>query len=315
MGVLFSIEEFTLSASIYTRFKMNINHHSHKPHKVITTSFPTVPPHSEPHRHALLPQPLCYSSVVSESQMHSGSQMQPSKAWMPHYNRRTVMESSAQISIPDLSGFDGPAFEEFPIDLSGRIAKRLFDVLGGSMALIFFAPLMLCCALAIKLTSPGPVLFRQERIGYRNCRFNIWKFRTMHIYACKGDRLTECNDQRVFIIGRVLRKLSFDELPQLFNVLQGNMSLVGPRPHIPTARAAGEFYFNIIANYNARHWVKPGITGWAQVNGWRGPTESFEQIVNRVAHDFHYIDHWSLWLDIKILLKTVLVGFAGKNAF
>ncbi len=204
---------------------------------------------------------------------------------------------------------------DLPIDRLGWMLKAAFDRLIALFALVLFAPIMLGCALAIRLTSPGPVLFRQKRIGYRNAEFNVFKFRSMHVYACNTGKLTDRNDPRVFFCGQIMRKFSFDELPQLFNVLRGEMSLVGPRPHMPEARAAGKLYFDAVRAYASRHRVKPGITGWAQVNGWRGPTETIEQIENRVAHDLHYIDNWSFLLDVKILMKTALVGFFGKNAF
>jgi lipopolysaccharide/colanic/teichoic acid biosynthesis glycosyltransferase len=137
----------------------------------------------------------------------------------------------------------------------------------------------------------------------------------MHVADCNTGKLTERNDPRIFKFGQIMRKLSFDELPQILNVLKGDMSLVGPRPHMPEARAAGQFYFDAVAEYAARHRVKPGITGWAQVNGWRGPTETLEQIENRVRYDLDYIDNWSLGLDFIILVRTIFVGFAGKNAF
>jgi lipopolysaccharide/colanic/teichoic acid biosynthesis glycosyltransferase len=137
----------------------------------------------------------------------------------------------------------------------------------------------------------------------------------MHVAGQPHTRLTTRNDERVFPFGALLRKLSFDELPQLINVLNGDMSLVGPRPHMPEARAAGKLYFEAVNEYAGRHRVKPGMTGWAQVNGWRGPTETLEQIERRVEHDIYYIENWSLMLDAVILIKTVFVGFFGKNAF
>jgi lipopolysaccharide/colanic/teichoic acid biosynthesis glycosyltransferase len=137
----------------------------------------------------------------------------------------------------------------------------------------------------------------------------------MHLADCNSGVLTKRNDPRIFKFGEFLRKFSLDELPQLFNVLKGDMSLVGPRPHIQEARAAGILYFKAVPNYPARHRVKPGITGNAQVSGWRGPTETIEQIENRVAHDLDYVENWSLSGDIKILFKTIFVGFFGENAF
>jgi exopolysaccharide biosynthesis polyprenyl glycosylphosphotransferase len=205
--------------------------------------------------------------------------------------------------------------DDLAIDLSGRRIKMVFDVVVAAFALLFFAPLLLGCAAIIKLTSPGPVLFRQKRIGCQNREFYILKFRTMHVAACGSTVLTQRNDPRIFAFGKFMRKLSFDELPQLINVLKGDMSLVGPRPHMPEARAGDALYTEAVEAYAARHRVKPGITGWAQVNGWRGPTETVAQLENRLAHDLYYIDHWSFAFDLEILLRTVAVGFFGDNAF
>jgi exopolysaccharide biosynthesis polyprenyl glycosylphosphotransferase len=202
-----------------------------------------------------------------------------------------------------------------PIQGVASVAKSAMDFIVALVAIVLFSPLMLICAIGIKLTSPGPILFRQQRIGYSNALFEVLKFRTMHTTHCNTGELTRRNDPRVFKFGEFLRKFSLDELPQLFNVLKGDMSLVGPRPHMREARAAGVLYFEAVSNYAARHRVKPGITGLAQISGWRGPTESIEQLENRVAHDLHYVENWSLALDVKILAKTVFVGFFGKNAF
>jgi Undecaprenyl-phosphate glucose phosphotransferase len=215
----------------------------------------------------------------------------------------------------EVPGIHLMAISDLPIERSGRVIKAVLDRTVALLALVVFGPLMLCCVLGIKMTSPGPVLFRQKRIGYRNREFSVYKFRSMHVTECDTGKLTDRNDPRVFPFGQIMRKLSFDELPQLFNVLRGDMSLVGPRPHMPEARAAGELYFDAVQKYAARHRVKPGITGWAQVNGWRGPTETIEQLENRVTHDLYYIDNWSIWLDVQILTKTAFVGFFGKNAF
>ncbi len=215
----------------------------------------------------------------------------------------------------EIPGLNLAVISDHPISFWGMLAKNALDRMVAFAALLFFGPLMLICAAGIKLSSPGPVLFRQRRIGYRNQIFNVYKFRSMHCSAVVNHDLTARNDPRIFAFGHVLRKLSFDELPQLFNVLKGDMSLVGPRPHMPEARAAGKFYYDVVTEYAQRHHVRPGITGWAQVNGWRGPTETTEQIEQRVKHDLYYIDNWSLTLDFKILFKTLFVGFFGKNAF
>jgi Undecaprenyl-phosphate glucose phosphotransferase len=215
----------------------------------------------------------------------------------------------------EMPGIHLMAITDLPIEGWGRVVKWLLDVTCATLALLLFAPVMLACVIGIKINSPGPVFFRQKRIGYRNRVFEVYKFRSMHVSACNTGKLTQRNDPRIFKFGQIMRKLSLDELPQLLNVLKGDMSLVGPRPHMPEARAAGELYFDLVAEYAARHRVKPGITGWAQVSGWRGPTETVEQIENRVRHDLYYIDNWSITLDLVILAKTVFVGFFGKNAF
>jgi lipopolysaccharide/colanic/teichoic acid biosynthesis glycosyltransferase len=158
-------------------------------------------------------------------------------------------------------------------------------------------------------------LFRQKRIGYKGKAFDILKFRTMVVAQDVDTRLTVRDDPRVFKFGGFLRRFSLDELPQLINVLKGDMSLVGPRPHMPEAQAGGKYYFDAVIEYADRQRVKPGITGWAQVNGWRGPTETIAQIERRVEHDIYYIENWSLLLDFYILARTALLGFYGKNAF
>ena len=166
---------------------------------------------------------------------------------------------------------------------------------------------MLLIALAIKLDSPGPVLFRQKRRGAKDRPFDLLKFRSMYVDQSDplGRQLTRAGDPRVTRVGRFLRRTSLDELPQLINVLRGEMSLVGPRPHPLSAKAGGIPYRETVENYLVRQRVKPGITGWAQVNGWRGPTDTVEQLRQRVAHDLYYVENWSLNLDLIILLRTV----------
>jgi exopolysaccharide biosynthesis polyprenyl glycosylphosphotransferase len=189
--------------------------------------------------------------------------------------------------------------------------KRAFDLVAASSALLFFAPLFLFVAVAIKCTSPGPALFSQPRYGYRNRRFHIYKFRTM--YAHLGDRSGTQQamegDSRVTPIGRFLRNTSLDELPQLLNVIRGDMSLVGPRPHVPGMLSAGFLYEDLVPYYFQRHIVRPGITGLAQVHGCRGSTRQADEAIARVDYDLEYIETWSLWLDIKIMLRTVRQEF------
>jgi Undecaprenyl-phosphate glucose phosphotransferase len=197
----------------------------------------------------------------------------------------------------------------------------LKDVLDRAMALVatvFFAPVMLLIAIAIRLSGPGPILFHQVRVGYGGREFRMFKFRTMHASASAPTgklTLTRRDDPRIFPFGRFLRRTSLDELPQLFNVLLGDMWLVGPRPHSPLASAAEILYCDAVLEYAGRHRIKPGITGWAQVNGWRGPTETVEQIRQRVTHDLHYIENYSMLLDVRILVRTVFGGAVHPNAF
>lgn len=200
-----------------------------------------------------------------------------------------------------------------PLTWTEQAVKRALDLTGSCVALILFSPVMLTAALLIKTSSPGPVFFRQTRHGFNGRSFRIVKFRSMRVME-DGPTVLQAarNDPRVTWVGKWLRKTSVDELPQLFNVLQGHMSLVGPRPH---AAAHNSHYEKIIANYAFRHHVKPGITGWAQVNGYRGETPRVDLMEKRVEYDLWYINNWSLRLDIVILLKTLLVGFRHDAAY
>ena len=191
-------------------------------------------------------------------------------------------------------------------------AKRAIDIVAASSILLVFSPLLALVALAIKLDSRGPVFFLQRRYGFNQEPFRIFKFRSMSTLE-DGATLRQVTDgdTRVTRVGRLLRRTSIDELPQLINVLKGDMSLVGPRPH---ALAHDQLFERTIALYARRHNVRPGITGWAQVRGWRGETDTPEKIQGRVEHDLHYIDNWSLWFDIMILLRTVLSRETFRNA-
>ncbi len=193
-----------------------------------------------------------------------------------------------------------------PISDWGILAKSVFDRSVALVALILLAPVMAAVAVAVRLESRGPVLFRQKRYGFNNELIEVLKFRSM--YTDRTDsaavKLVTKDDPRVTRVGRFIRKSSLDELPQLFNVVTGQLSLVGPRPHALQASAAGRLYPDVVGGYFARHKVKPGITGWAQINGWRGETDTQEKIQKRVEHDLYYIENWSLWLDIQILLRT-----------
>ena len=193
-----------------------------------------------------------------------------------------------------------------PLTTAEQFIKRCFDVAGAASVLLLLSPLMLFTALWIKLDSRGPILFTQTRNGFNGHAFRIVKFRTMHVLEDGATiRQATRSDPRVTRLGRWLRRTNIDELPQLFNVLYGNMSLVGPRPH---AAAHNSEYEKLIANYAFRHHVKPGITGWAQVNGYRGETPITELMKKRVELDLWYVSNWSMWLDIKILFRTLMLG-------
>lgn len=191
--------------------------------------------------------------------------------------------------------------------------KRAEDLILGSLILLLISPLMLGIAIAVKMTSPGSVLFKQRRYGLNGAVVEVWKFRSMTA-SDDGDKVKQATkgDARITPLGAFLRKTSLDELPQFFNVLQGSMSVVGPRPH---AVAHNEEYRKLIKGYMLRHKVKPGITGWAQVNGWRGETDTLDKMQSRVDYDLEYIQNWSLLLDLKIVYLTIFRGFTGKNAY
>jgi Undecaprenyl-phosphate glucose phosphotransferase len=203
-----------------------------------------------------------------------------------------------------------------PLDEVAALVKRIEDVVIAILCLLLTLPLMLLIALSIKLDSRGPVLFKQKRLGANNLPFNLLKFRSMYVEQADplGHRLTQAGDPRITRVGRVLRMTSMDELPQFINVLKGEMSLVGPRPHPLAANAAGVAYARAISEYPIRHRVKPGITGWAQVNGWRGETTTIEQIRRRVEHDLYYVENWSLTFDLLILGRTVFAVLSRANA-
>ncbi len=200
--------------------------------------------------------------------------------------------------------------------LSGwnRIFKGIEDRVLAMAGIIILSPLLLLVALAIKIDSKGPIFFKQRRLGFNNDEFSVLKFRSMSVIEDDPDSIAQATrkDPRVTRVGAIIRRTSLDELPQLFNVLRGEMSLVGPRPH---AMAHNKQYAEIVDQYLGRHRVKPGITGWAQINGLRGETDTLEKMRQRVEYDLYYIDHWSLWFDLRILLLTPFVGFVNKNAY
>jgi polysaccharide biosynthesis protein PslA len=195
--------------------------------------------------------------------------------------------------------------------------KLTFDYVSIVILLILLAVPIACIALMIKLDSPGPVFFRQPRIGLNNRVFEIWKFRTMYHKDTdiSGAQLTRPNDPRITRVGAWLRKWSIDEVAQIINVAMGEMSLVGPRPHPIEASVGGHRYCMVAQDYASRHCVKPGITGWAQINGWRGETITVRQITQRVAYDMEYIENWSLWFDIRIIMLTVMREIPSHCAF
>jgi polysaccharide biosynthesis protein PslA len=204
------------------------------------------------------------------------------------------------------------------IEPAASLSKRVFDIVVAGSALLFFAPLLITVAIAIKSTSSGPVLFVQRRYGYRNRSFKIYKFRTMRTDAgdVRGVKQTVQGDSRVTAIGRILRKTSLDEIPQLLNVLRGDMSLVGPRPHVPGMLAAELAYEDLVPYYFQRHSARPGITGLAQVNGCRGSTVEAGRAISRIDYDLHYIEKWSLRMDIMIIMRTIRREFLSSgNAF
>ena len=215
-------------------------------------------------------------------------------------------------TVPVLDVFDRP-ITDWDV-----VMKWMFDKSIGLLALLLLAPLMALVALAIKLDSRGPVLFKQKRYGFNNELIEVYKLRSMYVDQTDATaaKLVTKDDQRVTRVGRFIRKTSIDELPQLFNVVfVGNLSLVGPRPHALNAKAEEQRYDKAVDGYFARHRVKPGITGWAQINGWRGETDTHEKIQRRVEHDLHYIENWSLLFDLTILARTPLALLKSENAY
>ena len=204
-----------------------------------------------------------------------------------------------------------------PLDEWDRFQKAAFDRIVAALAIVALSPIMALVALAVRLDSKGPVLFRQKRLGFNNEQIEVWKFRSM--YADQLDptasRLVTKGDPRVTRVGRFIRKASLDELPQLFNVLGGTLSLVGPRPHVLHAKAANRLYHEVADGYFARHKVKPGITGLAQIRGWRGETDTEDKLKGRIASDLEYIESWSLLLDASILARTPLALLKTENAY
>lgn len=205
------------------------------------------------------------------------------------------------------------AMNESPFTGIDGVVKSISDFVLALLIIILLSPVLAGIALAVKITSPGPVIFKQRRYGLNGEEIMVYKFRSMTVTE-DGENIEQAkqNDQRFTKIGGFLRRTSLDELPQFFNVLQGRMSIVGPRPH---AVAHNELYRKLIKGYMLRHKAKPGITGWAQVNGWRGETETLEKMKARIEHDLYYLKHWSIWLDLWIILKTVWIVLRKENAY
>jgi Undecaprenyl-phosphate glucose phosphotransferase len=214
-------------------------------------------------------------------------------------------------NVPVLDIFDKPIADW------NMVLKSTFDFVAGALILLGLLPVMAVTALAIKLDSPGPVFFRQRRLGFNNEVIEVFKFRSLHHKHADpaASKVVTRNDPRVTRVGRFIRKTSLDELPQLLNVLRGELSLVGPRPHAVEANTSNKLWEEVVDGYFARHRVKPGITGWAQVNGWRGEVNTPEKLQNRVEHDLYYIENWSLLFDLYILLRTPFALLRTENAY
>jgi Undecaprenyl-phosphate glucose phosphotransferase len=214
-------------------------------------------------------------------------------------------------NVPVLDIFDKPIADW------NMVLKSTFDFVAGGLIFLGTLPVMAVTALAIKLDSPGPVFFRQRRLGFNNEVIEVYKFRSLHHRHAdpSASKVVTKNDPRVTRVGRFIRKTSIDELPQLMNVLRGELSLVGPRPHAVEANTANKLWEEVVDGYFARHRVKPGITGWAQINGWRGEVNTPEKLQNRVEHDLYYIENWSLVFDIYILLRTPFALLKTENAY
>jgi Undecaprenyl-phosphate glucose phosphotransferase len=230
--------------------------------------------------------------------------------FMPDVRTLALFEGS----MTDLLGVPTINLAASPLPPNAMVQKELFDRLFALTALVAVSPILLACAIAVKLSSPGPVFFRQSRKGADGRVFTIYKFRTMRLHAQKPGVLEQAtrDDPRITAVGGFLRRTSLDELPQFYNVLRGDMSVVGPRPH---ALEHDDLYQNVVSGYIHRYRIKPGITGWAQINGFRGETDRIEKMEGRVAHDLYYLRNWSFGLDVKIIFATVFKGLHHPNAY
>lgn len=212
-----------------------------------------------------------------------------------------------------INGISVFSLYDTPMSGFNSFIKRVEDLSISFAILLCISPLLLVISILIKLSSPGPIIFKQKRYGIDGKPIEVWKFRSMTVME-NGDKITQAkkDDPRVTPLGAFFRRTSLDELPQFFNVIKGDMSIVGPRPH---AVAHNEQYRKLIKGYMLRHKVKPGVTGWAQINGWRGETDTLEKMEKRVEYDLHYIQNWSVWMDIKIIILTIFKGFVNKSAY
>jgi len=230
--------------------------------------------------------------------------------FMPDVRTLSLFEGS----VTNLLGVPTINLAASPLPPNALLQKEIFDRVFAAAALIAVAPVMIACAIAVKVTSRGPVFFKQRRKGADGRVFSIYKFRSMRMHVEKEGELRQAtrNDPRITRVGAFLRRTSLDELPQFFNVLRGDMSVVGPRPH---ALEHDDLYQKVVSGYIHRYRIKPGITGWAQVNGFRGETDRIEKMEGRVAHDLYYLGNWSFGLDMKIIFATIFKGLRHTNAY
>jgi putative colanic acid biosysnthesis UDP-glucose lipid carrier transferase len=279
--------------------------------------------------------------VVQQDELHAwldqSESMQPNEIWIciPMSDEvgirqvlNTLRHSFSNIRlVPDVFSFrlvnhgishalGMPMFDLSMSPFTGitRITKAVEDIVLSSIILLLISPIMILISLIIKITSDGPLFFIQKRLGWNGSEITVYKFRTMYAASESSESFiqAQCNDERVTTFGRFLRRTSLDELPQFINVLQGRMSIVGPRPH---AIAHNEQFKELVPRYMLRHRVKPGITGWAQIHGFRGETDTLEKMESRVEYDLFYIENMSLWLDLRIIIMTIFKGFIHKNAY
>ncbi|WP_233847541.1 undecaprenyl-phosphate glucose phosphotransferase [Paraburkholderia sp. HD33-4] len=231
--------------------------------------------------------------------------------FMPDVRSHALFEGSG---VVDLLGVPAINLVASPLSANAMLKKEIFDRLFAAAAIVALAPLLLGIAIAVKLSSRGPVLFKQKRKGADGRVFTIYKFRSMRVHTEAKGVLSQAtrNDKRVTKVGAFLRRTSLDELPQFFNVLRGDMSVVGPRPH---ALEHDDLYQKVVAGYINRYRIKPGITGWAQINGFRGETDRIEKMERRVEHDLYYLGHWSFALDMRIIGATIVAGLVHRNAY